>query len=277
MGPRGYVVTYRQVDPFFVFDLSKPQSPQMLGYLKIPGFSDYLHPLSATHMLGVGKDTQEVDGIIIPKGVKLSLFNVADPEKPQEEAVLVLGDSGTSTEVSYEHKAFLYHESSGVIVLPIDLHQVERCKVTRTEGGACPELAPGDNTWPTSTFQGAYVLYLEGSAAGGDTKRFRVHGRITHEHLAKERNNAADTDRVMFGLWGGWNWRASLRRVYRSIYMDGLLYTLSDRHMQAHLLSTMAEKAVLNWTMPVCYPAQVYADSGNSNVGIAIGRPVAMP
>jgi len=264
MGPRGYVVTYRQVDPFFVFDLSKPQSPQMLGYLKIPGFSDYLHPLDATHMLGVGKDTQEVNGAIMTKGVKLSLFNVADPEKPQEDAVLVLGDSGSSTEVSYEHKAFLYHESSGVIVLPMDLHQVETCKVTRTQGGACPAFAPGGETWPTSTFQGAYVLYLEGSAAAGDTKRFRVHGRITHEHLGA-RNNAADTGRVMSGLWGGWNWRTSLRRVYRGIYMDGLLYTLSDRHMQAHLLRDMEEKAVLNWTMPVCYPAQVYADNGNSN------------
>jgi inhibitor of cysteine peptidase len=204
--------------------------------------------------------------------VQLSLFNVADPEKPQEEAVLVLGDSGTNTEVSYEHKAFLYHESSGVIVLPIDLHQVEKCK-TRTEGGACPGT---DESWAPSTFQGAYVLYLEGSAAGGDTKRFRVHGRITHEHLAGERNNAADTGRVMIGLWGG-NWRASLRRVYRSIYMDGLLYTLSDRHMQAHLLSTMAEKAVLNWTMPVCYPAQVYADSGNFNPWPRTGMPIAMP
>ena len=60
MGQRGYVVTFRQVDPFFVFDLSQPASPQLLGYLKIPGFSDYLHPLDATNMLGVGKDTVEV-------------------------------------------------------------------------------------------------------------------------------------------------------------------------------------------------------------------------
>ena len=73
----------------------------------------------------------------------------------------------------------------------------------------------------------------------------------------------------MSGLWGGWDyWRQSLRRVYRSIYMDGHLYTLSDRHMQAHLLDTMEEKAVLNWTTPVCYPAQVYAN-GNS-FGIAV-------
>ena len=57
MGQRGYVVTYRQVDPFFVFDLSEPSRPTLLGYLKIPGFSDYLHPLSATLMLGVGKET----------------------------------------------------------------------------------------------------------------------------------------------------------------------------------------------------------------------------
>ena len=263
MGQRGYVVTFRQVDPFFVFDLSQPASPQLLGYLKIPGFSDYLHPLDATHMLGVGKDTVEVGERVSTKGVKLSLFNVADPENPQEEAVLVLGDSGTTTEVSYDHKAFLYHQGSGVIALPIDLHQVERCpdKTPRTQGGACP----GSTDWdPPSTFQGAYVLYLEGT----DQKRFSVRGRITHEHLKGVRNDAADTSRVMFGFWGGWDWRQSLRRVYRSIYMDGHLYTLSDRHMQAHLLDTMEEKAVLNWTTPVCYPAQVYAN-GNS-FGIAV-------
>lgn len=201
--------------------------------------------------------------------VQLSLFNVADPENPQEEAVLVLGDSGTSTEVSYEHKAFLYHQSSGVIVLPLDLHQAEVCKGIRTEGGACPSSTDG---WAPSTFQGAYILYLEGS----DQKRFRVHGRVTHEHLAGERNNAADTGRVMFGFWGGWNWRESLRRVYRSVYMDGLLYTLSDRHMQAHLLSTMQVEAVLNWTLPVCYSAQVYADNGKPNAWVR-GPGLAIP
>jgi inhibitor of cysteine peptidase len=225
MGARGYVVTYRQVDPFFVFDLSRPESPMTLGYLKIPGFSDYLHPLVGNYMLGVGKDTEEVEtGRVITKGVKLSLFNVNDPENPTEEAVLVLGDGGSSTEVSYQHKAFLYHPGTGVISLPVDLHQAERCKEERTPGGACP----GFTEWAPTTFQGAYVLYLEGD----DTKSFRVHGRITHEHLSGTSNNPSDTSRVMWGLWGGWGWRSSLRRVYRSIFMDGLLYTLSDRHMQ---------------------------------------------
>jgi hypothetical protein len=196
----------------------------MLGYLKIPGFSDYLHPLAGNYMLGIGKDTQELEGGRVEmKGVKLSLFNVNDPENPTEEAVLVLGDTGTSTEVSYEHKAFLYHQASGVISLPVDLHQVEKCR-ERTVGGACPDATD----WAPSTFQGAYVIYLDGDA----TKSFRVHGRITHEHLSGTTNVASDTSRVMWGLWGGWGWRASLRRVYRSIYMDGLLYTVSDRHMQ---------------------------------------------
>lgn len=225
MGQRGYVVTYRQVDPFFVFDLTEPEAPTMLGYLKIPGFSDYLHPLAGNYMLGVGKDTEQVAGseLVITKGIKLSLFNVNDPENPTEEAVLVLGDRGSTTEVSYEHKAFLYHQGSGVISLPVDLHQAQECRVERTAGGACPSSID----YEPSTFQGAYVIYLD----GGDTKSFRVHGRITHEHLSGTRNDASDTSRVMWGLWGGWGWRSSLRRVYRSIFMDGLLYTISDRHM----------------------------------------------
>jgi len=258
MGGRGYVVTYRQVDPFFVFDLSRPEAPTMLGYLKIPGFSDYLHPLAGNYMLGIGKDTEVLENSdrVTMKGVKLSLFNVNDPENPTEEAVLVLGDAGSSTEVSYEHKAFLYHQGSGVIALPVDLHQAEECKAERTVGGACPGFT---GSWAPTTFQGAYVIYLEGDA----TRSFRVHGRITHEHLSGTTNDPSDTSRVMWGLWDGWGWRSTLRRIYRAIYMDGLLYTLSDRHMQVHELSTMAEKAVLNMTQPVCYPASVYAAGGS--------------
>ena len=233
MGERGYVVTYRQTDPFFVFDLSVPTAPRMLGYLKVPGFSDYLHPLdtTSTRMLGVGKDTMENtnengDVIVYTRGVKLSLFNVTDPTQPRQEDVLLLGDRLSSTAVSFDHKAFLFHAGSGIISLPLELWQSEKCKEARTMGGACPHCIDSASCTVGKTFQGVYVIDLVGETA--ENKKFRVRGRVTHERGASDL--AADTGRVMWGIWGAW--RESLRRVHRSIYMDGSLYTLSDRHMQ---------------------------------------------
>ena len=190
------------MDPFFVFDVSTPTAPKLLGYLKIPGFSDYLHPLdsTATRMLGIGKDTQEETDAsgnvrVVTKGVKLSLFNVNDPTNPQEEDTLVLGDKGSSTEVSYEHKAFLYHAKSGIISLPVSLYQAKECKY-RTDGRACLDC---HDCWTENTYQGAYIIDLTGEM---DEKTFRVRGRVTHERLAGTRNDAADTTKVMMGWWG---------------------------------------------------------------------------
>lgn len=75
MANRGYVVTFRQTDPFYVLDLSNPGNPQLKGELKIPGYSSYLHPLAEDIILGIGRDEGNV---------KLSLFNVKDPTAPQE-------------------------------------------------------------------------------------------------------------------------------------------------------------------------------------------------
>ena len=77
MGPRLYVVTFRQVDPLFVIDVSVPAAPVLLGELKIPGYSDYLHPLNATHLIGIGKDATEegrVRGLVVMADEPLEAF-----------------------------------------------------------------------------------------------------------------------------------------------------------------------------------------------------------
>ena len=62
IGDRLYMVTFKRIDPFFVIDLSSPSSPKILGKLKIPGYSDYLHPYDATHIIGIGKETGTTSG-----------------------------------------------------------------------------------------------------------------------------------------------------------------------------------------------------------------------
>lgn len=101
MGDTGYFVTYRQVDPLFSVDLSDPENPKILGELKIPGFSEYLHPYGDGKLLGIGMDVSE-DGFTT-EGVKLSMFNVTDPSNVTEENKYTIEES-YGTDVGYNYK-----------------------------------------------------------------------------------------------------------------------------------------------------------------------------
>ena len=101
MGDTGYFVTYRQVDPLFSVDLSDPENPKILGELKIPGFSEYLHPYGDGKLLGIGIDVSE-DGFTT-EGVKLSMFNVTDPSNVTEENKYTIEES-YGTDVGYNYK-----------------------------------------------------------------------------------------------------------------------------------------------------------------------------
>jgi len=123
MGTKLYLVTYRQVDPFFVIDLSAPRDPEILGYLKISGYSDYLHPISENLILGVGQETETNEwGGENSKGVKVALFDVSDFSNPIEVGKWVSSVNNSSTQVSYDHKAFLYIAKNNLVVIPISEH-----------------------------------------------------------------------------------------------------------------------------------------------------------
>lgn len=104
---RGYLVTFKQIDPFFVIDLSDPANPRVSGELKIPGFSSYLHPLSTNLILGVGQEEGQV---------KLSVFDVQTPENPVEVSKYMLPDF--YSEVQSNHHAFLADQEKQVFFLP---------------------------------------------------------------------------------------------------------------------------------------------------------------
>ena len=103
VGDRAYLVTFLQIDPFFVFDLSDPARPTALGELKIPGFSTWLQPVGENHVLGVGY------GEGSPREIKASLFNVSDPRNPVEQSTLVLGRSFTSSDALWDPHAFTWY------------------------------------------------------------------------------------------------------------------------------------------------------------------------
>lgn len=114
-----FLVTFKQIDPFFVIDLST-DSPKILGALKIPGFSNYLQPYDEDHIIGIGKDTKENEwGGMSTTGVKISMFDVSDFQNPKETDTIVIGDSSTDSEALYNHKSLLLDKQQGVMSIPI--------------------------------------------------------------------------------------------------------------------------------------------------------------
>ncbi len=113
LGETAYVVTFRQIDPLYVLDLSDPANPVLQGELKIPGYSAYLHPVGEGLLLGVGQDATDRGQTL---GTQLSLFDVSDPQNPQRIDTLPIGGY---SEVEWDHKAFLFWAADGTIVLPV--------------------------------------------------------------------------------------------------------------------------------------------------------------
>ena len=108
---RGYVVTYRQVDPLFVLDLSTPQKPTVVGELTIPGFSEYMHPLDTNHLLTIGRNDQSQ--------LALSIFDVSNPAAPNRTFNLAYtGGDYASSSAEYDHKAFTYFADKGLLAIP---------------------------------------------------------------------------------------------------------------------------------------------------------------
>ncbi|KAJ1478805.1 beta propeller domain-containing protein [Baffinella frigidus] len=243
----GYVVTFRQVDPLFVLDLSDPKKPVVKGQLKIPGFSEYLHPVNRTHLLGLGKETVDNNGRVTTKGVKVSLFDVTDPTKPKEVStkvvkvslfdvtdptkpkeaqVIVIGQSGSYSIAATEHKAFLYHPSTGLLAFPIQ----EWEQYEKTSGASSDRIV----------FDGCLVYNI--TSAGMESL-----GRISHMPPSVTAARWASDE------WWRWDNLASPYRITRPIYMAGHLLTLSARTLAVHrVAANVPEVKSFNYSLPVC-------------------------
>jgi hypothetical protein len=118
IGDVGYVVTFRQVDPLYVIDLSDPASPRLRGELSLLGYSAYLHPVGAGRLLGVGQDATPEGRL---KGSQVSLFDVSNPEAPKLLDHRPLGDQ-SSSDVQYDPHAFLYWAPKRLALLPVQVY-----------------------------------------------------------------------------------------------------------------------------------------------------------
>lgn len=121
LGKTGYVVTFRQTDPFYTIDLSNPEKPKVLGELKINGYSAYLHPIEEGLLLGIGQDADSNGRI---KGTQISLFDVSNLEDPIRLHQARIGQ-GASSEAEYDHHAFLWWGSLNMAVLPVNAYHFD--------------------------------------------------------------------------------------------------------------------------------------------------------
>lgn len=114
-GKKGFVVTFRQVDPLFTLDLTNPVDPKVVGELKIPGFSSYLHMLDDNHLLAIGRAGTDQGQI---QGLKLSIFDVTNMASPKESHSFVMNDNAWS-EAEWDHKAFTYFPAKKLLGIPV--------------------------------------------------------------------------------------------------------------------------------------------------------------
>lgn len=211
MGERCYLVTFKQVDPLFVIDLKDPYDPEVLGYLKVTGYSDYLHPYDEAHIIGIGKETTDAGEFAWYQGVKISLFDVTDVGNPREISKLEIGDRGTDSPVLWDHKAFLFDKSRNLLVMPILVAEVDQSEYP----GGVPSWAHGEPVW-----QGAYVFNV--SLDQG----IQVKGRITHI------DSPAELEQDYYYFYSSFS-------VERSLYIGDVLYTISDAKIKMNNLENL--------------------------------------
>lgn len=221
IGDRCYLVTFKKVDPFFVIDLTEPESPTVLGELKIPGYSDYLHPYDENHIIGLGKDTIDMGDFARFQGVKLSLFDVTDVAHPAEVSQYIIGDRGTYSSASRNHKAFLFSSSKNLLILPIVLAEINESEYPE---GVAPNQY-GEYVW-----QGAYVFSLT------LTHGFELRGRITHFEQDEDAEGCRFYELYFYGP-------DSIKEacVVRSLYIEEGIYTISERMVKINSMDDLAE------------------------------------
>jgi uncharacterized secreted protein with C-terminal beta-propeller domain len=114
IGPRGYVVTFKQTDPLYSIDLADPRHPRVTGALKITGFSSHLQPVDDGRLIGIGQEASDQGRV---QGTQVSLFDVSDPSAPRRLAQYQV--SGGFSEAEWDPHALLYWPATRLLVVPI--------------------------------------------------------------------------------------------------------------------------------------------------------------
>jgi Beta propeller domain len=201
-GERAYVVTFKKTDPLFVLDLGHPAAPAILGELKIPGFSTYLHRVDPTHLLAIGFDANDHGSFAYFDGIILQLFDVTKPTEPALLFKEKLGTRGSSSAAATDHLAFNYFDEKKLLAIPM----------TICDGG-------GDGTYGSKLAFSGLLVYDVSIESG-----FKRLGGVDHGKAGTSCNT-----------W----WANATSKVKRSIFMDDLVFSIASDRMKVQRMGKL--------------------------------------
>ena len=222
IGDKVYFVTYKTVDPLFVMDLSNEAKPKVLGKLKIPGYSTYLHPYDENHIIGIGMETKEIinrnsNGKVISTtakvvGMKMALFDVSNVNSPVQISSVVIGDSRTTSAILTNPKALLFSKEKSLIAIPVNNYSQD-FEVTSSNNY---ETMINNYTKYGKPYNAeGYFVYNINVQDG-----FKLKGVITHK-----KTNAT--------------YYYSNSKLLRGLYIDNNLYTVSETMIKVNELDSL--------------------------------------
>jgi uncharacterized secreted protein with C-terminal beta-propeller domain len=199
LGDLGYIVTFRQVDPLFAIDLSNPENPKVLGELKIPGFSDYMHPLGDDHLLTIGRDIDEATQR--DNGTALQIFDVSDPVNPRLAHKALVGEG--YSEANHNHKAFNFYADKGLLAFPFVSYE--------------------------GNFSSTLELWDVSADAG-----FNRRGAVDHSDLVLD-----DCGGVPYAVEEFYYYCGYQPQITRGVFIDEFIYSISHGGVRVHDVSDL--------------------------------------
>ena len=232
IGNKAYLVTYKTIDPLYVIDLSKPENPTVLGELKIPGYSTYLHSYDENHIIGIGMETKEnirrdSSGKVTSTtasivGMKMALFDVSNVSNPVQISSTVIGDSRTTSSILTNHKALLFSKEKELIAIPVN-NYAEDFEITSSSNNTYSSAINSYKNYNKPYISEGYLVYKINLEDG-----FKLKGTITH--------NAEKSSYQYY----------TNSRLLRGLYIENNLYTISEDTIQVNNLDNMEFITKLN-------------------------------
>ena len=227
LGEKAYMVTYKNTDPLYVIDLSNPKEPMVLGKLKIPGYSTYLHPYDENHLIGIGMQTKETvyrdsQGRVTSTsaritGMKMALFDVSDVNNPKQISQTIIGDSRTTSAILTNHKALLFSKEKGILAIPVNSYPSD-FEVESSSDDISKLVSQYTNYNKNYTAEG-YAVYNINLTDG-----FNLKGIINHEIIK--------TSGYRYGYSG---------KLLRGLWIEDNLYTVSEKMIKVNKLDDLSQ------------------------------------
>lgn len=233
IGDKAYMVTYKNTDPLYVIDLKNPTNPKVLGKLKIPGYSTYLHPYDENHIIGIGMQTEErvyrnsygriTSTSAIITGMKMALFDVSDVNNPIQVSQTIIGDSRTTSAVLTNHKALLFSKEKGLIAIPVNNYP-SNVEITATNVNDISTLVKNYTDYQEKYTSEGYFVYDINLKDG-----FELKGVINHEKVSNYKPYYQYNSKLLRGLW-----------------IEDNLYTVSETAIKVNKLENLEEISKLD-------------------------------